>query len=185
MLMLLREAMGVHDKIIIKKEPDVQKEETVPPLPAMPVLPRVPPELIDAAATPEIAVPPVLTPSAEPDMAYPSPAKKPHMSDMVVCLGESKQPRGDMIEQEVNRYIAAAQTDTQLSILKWWAKHSVFYPRLSVLAKKYLCIPASSVSSERVFSLAGHLVNKKRARMSPSHVDTFHFLKQEYGILLK
>ena len=35
-------------------------------------------------------------------------------------------------------------------------KNAAFYPRLSILAKKYLAIPVSYVPSERVFSLAGH-----------------------------
>jgi hypothetical protein len=39
-------------------------------------------------------------------------------------------------------------------------KNAVFYPWLSILAKKYFAIPASYVPSEWVFSLAGHLVNK-------------------------
>jgi hypothetical protein len=33
--------------------------------------------------------------------------------------------------------------------------NAAFYPRLSILAKKYLAIPVSYVPSERVFSLAG------------------------------
>jgi hypothetical protein len=35
-------------------------------------------------------------------------------------------------------------------------ENAAFYPRLSILAKKYLAIPVSYVPSERVFSLAGH-----------------------------
>ena len=42
-----------------------------------------------------------------------------------------------------------------LTILQWWG-NAAFYPRLSILAKKYLAIPVSYVPSERVFSLAGH-----------------------------
>jgi hypothetical protein len=66
----------------------------------------------------------------------------------------------------------AALTYTDLTILQWWGKNAVFYPRWSILAKKYLAIPAlyMYVPSERVFSLAGHLVNKKRARLSPSNI---------------
>ena len=41
-----------------------------------------------------------------------------------------------------------------LTILQWG--DAAFYPRLCILAKKYLAIPASYVPSERVFSLAGH-----------------------------
>jgi hypothetical protein len=47
--------------------------------------------------------------------------------------------------------------------------NAAFYPRLSILTKKYLAIPASYVPSKRVVSIAGHLVNKKRARLSPSN----------------
>jgi hypothetical protein len=66
----------------------------------------------------------------------------------------------------------AALTYTDLTILQWWGKNALFYPRWSILAKKYLAIPAlyMYVPSERVFSLAGHLVNKKRARLSPSNI---------------
>ena len=52
-------------------------------------------------------------------------------------------------------------------------KNAAFYPRLSILTKKYFAIPASYimyVPSEQVFSIADHLVNKKRARLSPSNI---------------
>lgn len=97
----------------------------------------------------------------------PSKAKKLNLGDCdeflqdIVCVGESVKPLRDVIEQEVGRYIGASQCDTDLTILQWWKKNEMYYPRLSVLVKKYLAIPASSVPAERVFSLAGHLVNKK------------------------
>jgi len=50
-------------------------------------------------------------------------------------------------------------------------KNAAFYPGLSILAKDYLAIIALYVPSERVFSLASHLVNKKRTRLSPSNID--------------
>ena len=49
-------------------------------------------------------------------------------------------------------------------------ENAAFYPRKSILAKKYIAIPASYVSSERVFSLAGHLVSKKRDCLSLSNI---------------
>jgi hypothetical protein len=57
-------------------------------------------------------------------------------------------------------------------------ENQYLYPRLSLLAKKYLSIPASSVASEKVFSLAGQVVSKKRSRMHPSKVDMFIFLNK-------
>ena len=172
--MLLREALGVSDEVLVKKEPGTN-EESVPALPTLPALPEddmntlpdrqaalneKPPLMKSSDAAPQTAAisDEPLNSRAKPETSNPSPAKKPRVSDIddwlqdIVCMGESQQPRGDIIKQEVNRYLAAAQTDTNLTILEWWKKNAVFYPRLSILAKKYLCIPASSVSSERVFS---------------------------------
>jgi len=43
--------------------------------------------------------------------------------------------------------------------LLWWKQYSSQLPVLSKLAHKYLCIPATSVSSERALSVAGHVIN--------------------------
>ena len=48
---------------------------------------------------------------------------------------------------------------------------------LSSLAKKYLSILATSVPSERAFSLTGHVMNKKRASLLPDTVNTLAFLR--------
>jgi len=40
--------------------------------------------------------------------------------------------------------------DAEEDPLKWWIESQRIYPRLSKLARKYLCIPATSSSSERV-----------------------------------
>ena len=59
-------------------------------------------------------------------------------------------------------------------------KNAAFYPILSILAKQHFAITASyvHVPSERVFSLAGHLVNKRRARLSPSGYWQYHFMNK-------
>ena len=60
--------------------------------------------------------------------------------------------------------------------LPWWENKAPKFPNIARLAKKYLAIPGSSVRSERVFSTAGNIVNKKRSALSPENVDCLVFL---------
>lgn len=62
--------------------------------------------------------------------------------------------------------------------LQWWKMHEAKCPLLAALAKKILCIPATSVASERFFSTAGDIVTNQRACLKPSHVDKLIFLKK-------
>jgi len=64
--------------------------------------------------------------------------------------------------------------------LKWWKENSHRLTVLSKLAKQYLCIPATSVPSERAFSLAGYIVNQKRACLLPENVNMLVFLAESY-----
>ena len=52
---------------------------------------------------------------------------------------------------EFENYILLERLQRKASSLEWWNHHEAQFPRLSKLAKKYLCIPATSVPSERVF----------------------------------
>ena len=59
-------------------------------------------------------------------------------------------------------------------IILTWTK-ARFYG-LKRLARKYLAIPATSAPSERVFSLAGNICSRRRASLSPDHLDALVFL---------
>ena len=54
------------------------------------------------------------------------------------------------------------------------------FPNLSMLAKYYLCIPASSTSSERSFSIANNIVTKSRNKSSSENVEMITFLKNNF-----
>jgi hAT family C-terminal dimerisation region len=60
---------------------------------------------------------------------------------------------------------------------KRWHDRAVAYPLLSVVARKWLAVPASSAASERMFSSAGLTVNQKRNSLKPELVATLVFLK--------
>ncbi len=49
---------------------------------------------------------------------------------------------------------------------------------LSDLAIRYLCIPATSAPSERVFSTAGLTVAKERSRIDPTTANELVFLHE-------
>ena len=61
--------------------------------------------------------------------------------------------------REMSRYMYLGEEHTDKSPLQWWSENKGKYPVLSQLAARYLAIPATSVPCERVFSLAGHIVN--------------------------
>ena len=44
-------------------------------------------------------------------------------------------------------------------------------PWLAFLARKVLALPATSAAPERMFSGAGHIMNKKRANLSSDHME--------------
>ena len=61
--------------------------------------------------------------------------------------------------------------------LEWWRIHFCKYPNIWKLASCILAVPATSASSERVFSAATNIVNKKRVRLKPETLDLLIFLR--------
>ena len=64
------------------------------------------------------------------------------------------------------------------NVLNWWKENQKSYPNLFKLAKAYLHIPATSVPSERIFSLAGYIVRDRRSRILADNVNKAIFLKR-------
>lgn len=97
--------------------------------------------------------------------------------DDIIFVSETKGISPvEQAEKELQSYLSEPPS-TELP-LKWWKENELKYPKLSVVAKKYLAIPASSVSSERVFSLTGNIINKKRSRLRSDNVDMMVFLNK-------
>ena len=59
------------------------------------------------------------------------------------------------------------------------------YPTLVRLARKYLCVPATSAQAERAFSRMGWLLNKRRLSLSGESVLMQMFLKDNLDVYLR
>ena len=79
---------------------------------------------------------------------------------------------------EIRQYVQQKNTGRKEDPLLWWQQNCTQYPHLQDLAMKYLCIPGTSVPSERLFSKAGELVSARRNRLKPKHVNMFLFLNK-------
>lgn len=79
---------------------------------------------------------------------------------------------------EVNRYLTEPNIPRSEDPLQYWTRNKTQYPHLYLLARNLLCIPASSVPCERVFSKAGEVVSKKRNRLNPNTVEQIIFLNK-------
>ena len=66
--------------------------------------------------------------------------------------------------------------DIDESPLTWWKQEAIRIPLLSIVARKYLSVCATSVPSERVFSVGGNVVSSKRGALKPDKVNQLIFL---------
>jgi hypothetical protein len=63
--------------------------------------------------------------------------------------------------------------------LNWWHEHKQTYPVLSILAKDFLCVPMSTISSESAFSLIGRIIEERRRRLTSEMVEMLSCIKDK------
>lgn len=88
--------------------------------------------------------------------------------------------RSTMRKSEVEQYLAMEAIGPYDDPLKWWADRSNSIPTVARLARKYLAIPATSVPSERLFSDCGHIMNKRRTRLSTQIFGKIAFCRNNF-----
>ncbi|VVC35226.1 Ribonuclease H-like domain,HAT, C-terminal dimerisation domain, partial [Cinara cedri] len=114
----------------------------------------------------------------------------------------------DMIESNIDpRLIASFLNEHQIENLKTAMKSEIIkhqlplepvhintipedvgqikYPYIKWLALQYLAIPATQVSSERLFSSAGQIVSDRRTLLLPEYVEQLLVLKDYYTFVLE
>ncbi|KAL2098424.1 hypothetical protein ACEWY4_007631 [Coilia grayii] len=119
-------------------------------------------------------------PAAEddPELTHPTKKKKNLGSYFKKAVQPSTHslPSRASIELELSMYLQAPVPDSETDPLEWWKQHELNFPIVARLAKKYLCIPATSSSSERAFSASGNIITCKRSCLKPNTVDQLVFL---------
>ena len=61
--------------------------------------------------------------------------------------------------------------------MEYWKINNNRFPLLSILARCYLAIPATSAAIESVFSISNNIITKSRNRLEPSLVKEIILLK--------
>jgi len=88
---------------------------------------------------------------------------------------------------EVERYMASEVSATDcIDILNCWKLTGTkLYHRLSQIARLVLSIPATAAPIERVWSVAGMIMNQKRSALRPDRLNKLVFIHGFVMILLK
>ncbi|XP_073995761.1 E3 SUMO-protein ligase ZBED1-like [Rhodnius prolixus] len=79
---------------------------------------------------------------------------------------------------ELDKYLAEPFLNREANPLDWWRERKDLYPRLYDVVLKRLCIPATSVPCERIFSKAGQILVDRRNRLKSSNVSMILFLNK-------
>ena len=94
-----------------------------------------------------------------------------------ILLGDEQVDSADESDPaiyEVDSYLQDRLRNREESPLVWWKSNQHRFPQVAQIARRYLCVPATSTTAERVFSTAGLTVT----RQILSHVNMLVFLNK-------
>jgi hypothetical protein len=77
---------------------------------------------------------------------------------------------------ELDKYIAEPMLLRTSDPLHWWNARKALYPRLYTVVEKRLCVVATSLPCERIFSKAGQILSEMRSRIKSSKLSIILFL---------
>jgi hypothetical protein len=81
------------------------------------------------------------------------------------------------IASEYDRYLSLPILSSNADVLEFWKANTFSFLTLAAMAKDYLTVQASSVSSERAFSSGTDLVTPNRCSMGGKVIEMSQFLK--------
>ena len=84
------------------------------------------------------------------------------------------------VEDEIKHYEIQPRIRDQ-NLMEYWRNNSNSYPHLAQLARKYLCVTATSTPAERVFSKLGLILTKTQMSLDPDNVEKIIFLSVKFA----
>ncbi|XP_065672124.1 uncharacterized protein LOC136089951 [Hydra vulgaris] len=93
-------------------------------------------------------------------------------------LESEEDEQEDEAQNEVTLYVEEGCVHKDSNILQYWNNQQNKFPYPTRLARKMLCIPASSSTSERVFLTAGNILTERRTCLSIDNIEMLVFMKE-------
>src|SRR4051794_13282834 len=107
--------------------------------------------------------------------------KQPSNEDSIFGALFGSDKRHKKKANEVESYLNESVTEKaefNSNTYEWWNDHKKIFPVLSILARKFLSVPATSVPSERLFSDAGNNMTNRRTSLSSKIFQELIFVKR-------
>ena len=109
-----------------------------------------------------------------------------------VCLNAFKkmqlQSRGILVD-DLDDFLFHPEQNTQAefeyynekkmegkTLTEWWSRNQTQFPNIGRIERNFLAIPASSATSERVFSKSNRILSKLRSRLSDNKAKILTFI---------
>lgn len=126
--------------------------------------------------------------SREDDSSDEEPSIRAPVSEPSTLFIDREQLLRDEIVSEIKRFqeepdLGELTSGDLQNPLIWWKQNESKFPRISKVAKRLLCIPATSAPAERLFSNAGLTISDRRTRLEPENAEMLVFLRGCWDIV--
>ena len=114
------------------------------------------------------------------------PLKNPVLLDVFteIISDSSDHDAASSTTSELDKYLNNQLIDYRTGDpYNWWGQHHKNFPILSILARRFLSPPATSVPSEQLFSAAGDLYDEKRNRLLPHLSEELLFIQNNFCLV--
>ena len=85
-----------------------------------------------------------------------------------------EETNSEPCQSEITSYLedkTHPMTDPNFRLVDWWRLNAHRYPVIAKMARKFLTVPATSVSSESAFSTGGRVLDDYRSSLHPKMVE--------------